>query len=135
MAGDIGDLLGTPKKKGKSSLARQLADTTPDPLEGVEYTGDFAEDSQLELDAVHAAFRDRAAREQDRLTHAMDSQYWLCLCFKDSAAVLTFLRAAGLERLGDKYLDGHEVAQVLGVDMTGEVALRKQRSRSGNTRR
>jgi hypothetical protein len=134
MAGDLAGLLGGGKKKpaaAKNNVARKLArQATPDPLADVEVTGNLEDDTLAELDALSEAFRERAAREQDRLTDAMDSQFWLCLCFRSTDDVTAFLRAAGIEQLGDKYLDGHKVAAVLGVDMSGADALRKHRTKA-----
>ena len=118
LAALLGGKKGGSKPRARKTLAQQLAPPTPDPLAGIQYEGDIAADSQLELDALAQGFRDRAAREQDRLTDAMDSQFWVTLCFRTRDDVDTFLRRLHLDALGNKYIDGHKAAVVLGVDMT-----------------
>lgn len=101
-------------------LAMLNAEPDPDPLENVEYTGDLAEDSRRELNAVQQGFRDRAKREAERFRLATDSEYWVAVCFKSREDKEKFLRNAGLLAIGDKYMDGYAVARVLGVEMDDE---------------
>lgn len=98
-------------------LAQLNAEPEPDPLAQVDYTGDLEADSAAELDALAQGFRDRTARENDRFRLATDSEYWFCVCFKSRQDKDTFLAAAGLNSIGDKYLDGYAVARVLGIEM------------------
>ncbi|ONI87357.1 hypothetical protein ALI22I_23340 [Saccharothrix sp. ALI-22-I] len=98
-------------------LAQLNAEPEPDPLAGVEYTGDLAADSAAELDAVAQGFRDRTKREDERFRLATDSEYWFAVCFKTRADKEAFLAAARLMSIGDKYLDGYVVARVLGIPM------------------
>ncbi|MBM7771741.1 hypothetical protein JOD54_001945 [Actinokineospora baliensis] len=98
-------------------LAQLNAPPEPDPLENVAYTGDLENDAAAELDAVAKGFRERTAREDDRFRLATDSEYWFALCFKTRADKEAFLRAARLLILGDKYLDGHAAARILGIPM------------------
>jgi hypothetical protein len=60
-------------------------------------------------------FRDRLQTELRRFALATDSEYWVCLCFLSRAHKQAFLRATGLDKLGDKYLDGHKAARILDV--------------------
>ncbi|MER7009923.1 hypothetical protein ABT324_00645 [Saccharopolyspora sp. NPDC000359] len=101
-------------------LAMLNAEPDPDPLADVEYTGDLAEDSRRELNAVQQGFRDRAKREAERFRLATDSEYWVAVCFKSREDKEKFLRNAGLLAIGDKYMDGYAVARVLGVEMDDE---------------
>lgn len=89
----------------------------PDPLGGVEYTGDLEVDAAAELDALSDAFRDRRRREDRRFKQATDSEFWVALCFENREQKEAFLRAFKIARLGDKYLDGRKVAVELGVDI------------------
>ncbi|WP_026424680.1 hypothetical protein [Actinokineospora inagensis] len=98
-------------------LAQLNAPPEPDPLENVAYTGDLEGDAAAELDALAQGFRERTAREDERFRLATDSEYWVALCFKTRADKETFLRAARLLTLGDKYLDGHAAAHILGIPM------------------
>lgn len=102
-------------------LAQLNAEPEPDPLAGVEYTGDLAADSAAELDAVAQGFRDRTKREDERFRLATDSEYWFAVCFKTRADKEAFLAAARLMPIGDKYLDGYAVARALGIPMPADA--------------
>lgn len=97
-----------------------LAPEVPDPLAGVEYTGGIEVDAARELVALEAGFKTRAKAEAARFALATDTEYWFAVCFRDRASKNAFLTAAGLMEIGDKYLDGHAVARLLGVDMPTE---------------
>jgi hypothetical protein len=107
-----------PSLSKEQMLAALTAQPASNPLDEVEYTGDIVEDSAAEVDAVASAFRDRAKREDERFQLATDSEYWVALCFRTRDEKEAFLAAAGLLHLGDKYLDGHAAARVLGVEFT-----------------
>ncbi len=89
----------------------------PDPLAGIEHTGDEEDDAPAELDALHRGFRERTARELERIQLATESEYWFCVCFKSQDDKDAFLAAAGLVVIGDKYLDGYVTAELLGITM------------------
>lgn len=110
------------KKIHKSSAATDvLQPPDPDPLAGVEYTGDLEVDALTELDAIQVAFRDRRRQEERRFKQATDSEFWVAICFESREQKESFLRNAALSDLGDKYLDGTRVAQALGVDLNKEA--------------
>jgi hypothetical protein len=98
-------------------MAFLAAEPEPDPLAGVDYTGDLEADARAELDELHRGFRERAAREDERFKLATDSEFWFCVCFKSREDKDAFLAAAGLLVIGDKYLDGYATARTLGVAM------------------
>ncbi|UUV33587.1 hypothetical protein NQK81_09070 [Amycolatopsis roodepoortensis] len=104
-------------KSNDDVLALLTAEPDPDPLAGVEYTGDEEDDARAELDALHRGFRERTARELERMQLATESEYWFCVCFKSQDDKDAFLAAAGLVVIGDKYLDGYATAELLGVTM------------------
>lgn len=103
-------------KKGKGG--RLGAYTAPDPLADVEYTDDLAEDSARELTAMQSAYRDRAKAEAARFKDATDSEFWFAVCFTSREEKEAFLAAIKVNRrmMGDKYLDGRKLAQVLGIE-------------------
>ena len=103
-----------PAKKAGFSPARR-----DDPLAGVEYTGNIEADSAAELDALAQGFRQRRDAEEKRFKAATDSEYWFAVCFKDRASKDEFLKTIKAVRLGDKYVDGHALARLLGVDLEG----------------
>jgi len=80
--------------------------------------GNAERDSLVEMEEVHTGFRDRARREQQRYWDAVDSEYWCCVCFQTRAQKEEFLQKAGWAALGDKYLDGLQVARALGIAIT-----------------
>ena len=86
-------------------------------MDNVEFTGNPEVDSKLELDEVKKGFRDRAKNESNRFALATDTEYWACICFQTREQKDAFLKALQLFELGDKYLDGQEVAEVLGVKL------------------
>lgn len=73
------------------------------------------EGTKEDIAKVKSAFQQRSEAEQKRFELATDSEYWLCVCFQSRDQKEEFLQASGLEPLGDKYLDGWEVAKKLGV--------------------
>ncbi|MFD6070294.1 hypothetical protein [Amycolatopsis lurida] len=104
-------------KSNDDVLALLTAEPDPDPLAGVEYTGDEENDARAELDALHRGFRERTARELEQMQLATESEYWFCVCFKSQDDKDAFLTAAGLVVIRDKYLDGYATAELLGVTM------------------
>ncbi len=74
-----------------------------------------------EVSEILDGFRARAEREDARHEDATDSEFWIALCFQTRAQKEEFLRKLGLFEMGDKYLDGMEVARKLGVTLTSPV--------------
>lgn len=97
-----------PKKRVKKEV---------DPLAGVEYQGNLADDSLAEISAVKQAFVDRARKEKERYETATDSEYWVCFCFQTRAQKEEFLNKTGIIKHGDKYIDGRKAAKTLGVEI------------------
>lgn len=90
-----------------------------DPLADVEYTDNLSVDCGREFEALQKGFADRAKAERKRFRQATDSEYWFAVCFESREEKEKFLKAAGVIKsmMGDKYLDGRKLAQILGVDM------------------
>lgn len=89
----------------------------PDPLKNVKYTGDLQQDVDAEMSALSDGFRQRMQREQKRVNDELDSENWVNIAFETRAQKEEFLRKAGFIGLGDKYLDGRDVAKALGIDL------------------
>ena len=96
----------------------------PDPLAGVPITGNPEVDSLAEINAMTAAFPDhpkagyfkgKEKTEDARRKNAMESEFYLCVVFQNREQKDAFLKGAGLEGYGDKYLDGVKVAAKMGV--------------------
>jgi hypothetical protein len=46
---------------------------------------------------------------------AIDTEFWFAVCFQTRGQKVQFLERAKLLELGGKYLDGWEVAKILGI--------------------
>jgi len=79
---------------------------------------DAVEDTIAGAKRIKSAFQQRARGEQQRFENATDSEFWVAFCFQTRAQKEQFLRALKLIDLGDKYIDGLDAAEVLGVDVT-----------------
>ncbi|WP_050586642.1 hypothetical protein, partial [Salinispora vitiensis] len=105
---------------------RFKAEPEPDPLAGIEPSDDVEADITRETAALDEGFRARMRAENNRVRTATDSEHWVALCFRTREDKEKFLRLAGAEtghpliEIGDKYLDGYEVAARIGIDMTKE---------------
>lgn len=84
-------------------------------------SGDSAGGNVDNIEKVLSAFQTRAKTEQKRFEKATDSEYWVCVCFQTRDEKESFLKNAGLLECGDKYLDGWDVAEKLGVKFEREV--------------
>jgi len=107
----------------------------------MDFGMDFGDDEQPQIVATKPkekaaevitetaqAFRDRHKVEAARFEKATDSEYWVCVCFQSRAEKESFLKAAKLFEMGDKYLDGWNVAKTLNIpfnrDTTGYGKLK-----------
>lgn len=82
-----------------------------------QQTGNPEVDSKADLDEVQASFRERIKTENSRFQNTTDSEYWFAMCFQSREQKDAFLRAMNLFLIGDKYLNGVEVAKQLGIDI------------------
>jgi len=114
--------VGDKMQEAKRSAAQKKAlHKNPPPQYAVspEYTDpdDPEKVDSDDISALEAGFKKRAKDEGRRFALATDTEYWACLCFQTREQKEAFLRALKLASLGDKYLDGQEVAKVLGVKL------------------
>lgn len=75
------------------------------------------EESDIELTDLQKSFRCRRDQEQARFIDAVDSEYWTCFCFQNREQKEAFLKALKIIHLGDKYLNGMAVADVLKIPL------------------
>lgn len=122
------------------NLDLTLPDVGLDFEEDLEEPGEAAEPQeppvQAATDAVAAyksAFQLRAKSEQRRLTLSTDSEYWVCVCFETREQKEAFLKRMKLADLGDKHIDGIEVARRLGVPFSKEERVTWPRRRGHGT--
>ncbi len=122
LAEKLGVDLSTPPpgKVAQFGMVDYKSVVAPDPLAGVEHTGDLEIDSLAELRALHAALAAKAAERLPSYQFATDSPYWYITVFRDRDAKETFLRRVSIIRFGDKYLDGHRVSAQLGIELRKE---------------
>lgn len=88
-----------------------------DPLAAVDYTGRVELDALSEASELLKAFKQQAKAELARFNQATDSEYWVAVCFLSREQKEEFLKRANLFDLGDKYLNGIEVARILGIEL------------------
>lgn len=111
-------LAGKPAKGRKSAGFMAPKSDVEDPLKDVPVTGNVEVDASAELDALAEGFRARRDQEAKRFKNATDSEYWFAVCFKTREDKEAFIKAIGNPNtLGDKYIDGHQLAKALGVDI------------------
>lgn len=110
---------GGAKKTSSSGFSFGGGVGAPDPLADVEYTNDLAKDAASEMSALEEGFKSRAQKERDRFQKATDSEFWFAVCFTSREEKEAFLKAAKVNKkfMGDKYIDGRKLAQILGIEM------------------
>lgn len=88
------------------------------------------EEVEEEVSETLRAFKNRAKGEAERFADATDSEFWCALAFDTRAHKEAFLRALNLSDLGDKYLDGHAVAERLAAVLPARLPARGHRPHS-----
>lgn len=104
-------------------------DETPNPLEDVDYTGDPQVDTVAEASAILTAFRERGKQEKATYKNATDSEFWFAICFRTRPQKDAFLEAVGWSLIGDKYLDGHILALLMGIELPDDLPFLKRKPR------
>jgi len=97
-----------------------LDGAVPHVLDGMEVTGDLQTDAKAELDAVSQGFRDRKAKEAERMELATNSDYWFCVCFATMDQRDAFLAATGWREHGTRFLDGRDIARRMDIDLPAD---------------
>ena len=77
--------------------------------------------SAEEVGEVEAKFRAKIDKEDKRRQAATDSEFWFAVYFATREAKNRFLREHGLDRIGDKYLDGRAVDRALKGRSAGSI--------------
>ncbi|WP_054812189.1 hypothetical protein [Nocardia arizonensis] len=114
-------------KAGKSKVKASREDIAsalrrqphPDPLADVRgnSTGDLEADVKAELDALGKGLSGASKQWAEKFAAMNDSEFWVAICFRSREQKDEFLRKLELVELGDKYLDGEKVADILGIDL------------------
>jgi len=89
-----------------------------DPLEDVDFDpNDLEASATAEMSEIVRLIKEKKKESSDRFRTANDTDYWVALCFQCREQRDEFLRKAGWSDLGEKYLNGLEIARRLGVDV------------------
>jgi hypothetical protein len=113
----------TVKMAGKKSFKRlpdieTMFDVDGDPLEDVDFDpNDLEASATAEMSEIVRLIREKKKESSDRFRIANDTDYWVALCFQCREQRDEFLRKAGWSDVGEKYLNGLEIARRLGVDV------------------
>ena len=92
-------------------------DGNDNPFAGVEMTGDLQEDADTNMSEALRQIIEKKKASQERFRVAVDPEFFFCMVFQSRAQKDEFLKAAGWYELGDKYLNGLEVAQKMGIEI------------------
>ena len=89
--------------------------TNPD---GIFADIDIEAVAEAEISDALRAFKAKSTREDARVLDATDSEFWIAVCFQNRKQKEEFLKKIGQDlALADKYLDGMEVARLLGITL------------------
>jgi hypothetical protein len=88
------------------------------PLDDLSLTGDLQEDADATMSEALRAVIARKKATQERFRTATDPEFYLCVCFQSREQKEEFLRLISWDDLGDKYLNGLEIARRLNVPIT-----------------
>ena len=78
---------------------------------------EFEEGMENEIDELHAAFRERYAKEQKRVLDVIDSNYYFVVCFSNHDQLNEFCDSIGLDP-NAIYYDGREFARRINRALT-----------------
>ena len=94
-----------------------LFDPNDDPLAGLDLGDDQEENAVQIMGRVEGAFIEDEHEKLDAYRTMIDQDFYFIVCFQSSDQKYDFLSKAGLDVLGDLYIDGLKVAKRLGVDI------------------
>lgn len=106
-------ITGVGRNQVKPKFETLFDNDTLDPLKNLNYTGDIETDAENEVSEILAAIKQEKQERRDQYRLLVDSEFWLCICFQSREQKDQFLDMAGWQRLGDKYLDGLKVAELM----------------------
>ena len=85
------------------------------PTDSLQDSGDIEQNVNDELAVTLDALLSNKKGKNDAYRVANDDEFWFAVCFQSREQKDDFLRLAGWAELGDKYIDGLEVARKLNV--------------------
>lgn len=93
------------------------AEQTPNPLIKLPEQEDPEEAATQEVSAALQHILDEKKLRRDQYRTMVDHEFWVAVCFQNREQKEEFLQKTGLIDLGDKYIDGLQVAERLNVDI------------------
>lgn len=100
-----------------SLMGEHPAEVAPNPLDTLDYPDDPEQAATVEISEALAFIKAERQKKRDAWRVTVDPEYWVCVCFQSREQKEGFLTKAGWLDLGEKYLDGLEVAKRLGVEV------------------
>jgi hypothetical protein len=108
-------LLAARSTRGLNPAAILTASAAPDPLAAMPpEIGDLEQDSAAELAQLLTALN---TPPDPNPVSVLDSPHWAVAWWPHRAAKEQWLTATGTDILGDKYVDGHQAAAILGISL------------------
>lgn len=110
----------------KSRISRQ-SDTEPDfdsifddgigtPLP-VPEPGDIQASADAEMSEIERQIRANREKSEERFRIGTDTEYFFLVCFQTREQKEQFLERVGWSKLGNKYINGLELAELLGASV------------------
>ena len=105
----------TLKKRDDPDFDTMFDDGDDNPLADLEMVGDLQEDADAGMSEALRQIIERKKATQERFRVATDPEFFFCVCFQSRDQKDEFLRLAKWADLGDKYINGLEVARRMAV--------------------
>lgn len=93
-----------------------------DPLKDLPDVDDPQESTELEVTALQAGFRERAAQEAARFGEVTAGGYYIVLVFVNEDQADAWADASGVDHKGEAFLDGRELARKMGIELPPATA-------------
>ena len=87
----------------------------PDPMDGHELTGEVMDDVKTTVTAAENAVREARERERLRMELTGDGAFYFVAVFDTRDQKMAYLKARGLDKDGDIYIDGRAMADQEGI--------------------
>lgn len=101
-----------------------------DTVNGVVVTGNYENDLKGELSETLRRFKDSASAETNLKSQNTNTEYWFATYFANQEQRDLFLTALGLlDKLKDQYIDGHSLAEAVGIKLPNDPITPPKRFR------
>jgi hypothetical protein len=87
----------------------------PKPVHKINYPGEpnIEVDSEVELNELQVAFREKAKAEKDMQVKNTDSEFWSCVVFKTKEQRDSFLKLLNINEEDAQYINGQKLIKAL----------------------